>query len=53
MSAEQNATIKNALRELGVRWGNFQFEQHHGRCIVYVDCKRFGIWDFARATFVD
>jgi hypothetical protein len=53
MSAEQNTTIKNALRSLGVSRGNFQFEEHYGRCVVYVDRKRFGIWDFARGTFVD
>lgn len=53
MSAEQNAIIKNALRLLGVSRGNFQFEEHYGRCVVYVDCERFGIWDFQRACFVD
>ena len=53
MSAEQNATIKNALCLLGVNRGNFQFEQHYGRCIVYVDREQFGIWDYGRACFVD
>lgn len=53
MSANQENTIESALRALGVSRGHVQTEEHYGRCIVYLDGKQFGIWDFARGTFVD
>jgi hypothetical protein len=53
MSAEQNNTIRDALRALGVAHGRVLVEQHYGRAVVYLDGEQFGIWDFSRACFVD
>ncbi len=52
-SAEQNNTIRDALRALGVAHGRVLVEQHYGRAVVYLDGERFRIWDFMRGCFVD
>ncbi len=43
----------NALKALGVKNARVHVENRFNRGEVYVNGKRFGVFDYARNTFVD